>query len=166
MQWNDLWCLSRPQIHTLSLGASRPEDFDEHVAGLAHYERAAESTQPIEERLRQEMTRALGKDWCQRWPEGLPNYVDVPGQVNVQEIARLYTYARGLGLVDWGKMRYNLLGGAGGHWFPGENAGRLDANAIMRACPKSPFAARLPAILQDAHALLHDAPKKRLSQGG
>ena len=166
MQWNDLWCLARPQVHTLSVGAARPEDFDEHVAALEHYERAAEITAPIEERLRGEMRQALGADWCSRWPEGLPNYVDVPGEVNVQEIARLYTYARGLGLIDWGKMRYNLLGGAGGHWFPGENAGKANAAAITQACARSPFAERLPKILADAHALLLDAPKKRLSKGG
>jgi predicted aldo/keto reductase-like oxidoreductase len=166
MQWNDLWCLARREVHTLSIGASRPEDFDEHVAALEHYERAGEMAVPIEKRLRAEMERALGADWCARWPEGLPNYVDVPGEVNVQEIARLYTYARGLDLVDWGKMRYNLLGGAGGHWFPGENAGKADAVGIRKTCVGSPFAERLPDVLADAHRLLLDAPKKRLSKGG
>jgi len=42
-------------------------------------------------------------------PEGLPNYVDVPGQINVSEILRLWTYGKPLGLIEWGKMRYNLL---------------------------------------------------------
>lgn len=166
MQWNDLWCLSRPEVHTLSVGAAKPEDFDEHVAALKHYEQAAEISSPIEKSLRVEMESILGADWCARWTEGLPNYVDVPGQVNVQEIIRLYTYARGLGLVDWGKMRYNLLGGAGGHWFPGETAAELDENGIVRACAASPFAEKIPQVLHDAHELLLDAPKKRLSKGG
>jgi predicted aldo/keto reductase-like oxidoreductase len=166
MQWNDLWCLARPEVHTLSVGASKPEDFDEHIAALKHYDQAAEITRPIEAKLRQEMEAALGSEWCARWPEGLPNYVEVPGEVNVQEIARLYTYAKGLGLVDWGRMRYNLLGGAGGHWFPGETAGKMDAAGIRKACSASPFAQRLPDVLQEAHNLLLDAPKKRLSKGG
>src|SRR3954464_10809239 len=38
MQFNDLYCLSRPQVHTLSCGAARPGDFDEHVRGLEYYE--------------------------------------------------------------------------------------------------------------------------------
>ena len=84
----------------------------------------------------------------------------------MQEIIRLCTYARGLGLIDWGKMRYNLLGGAGGHWFPGEMAADFDDDAIRRACERSPFAAEIPRALREAHALLHDKPKKRLSQGG
>jgi uncharacterized protein len=166
MQWNDLWCLARPEVHTLSLGAARPEDFDEHVAGLAHYERAAEITAPGEARLREEMNTALGAEWCAHWPEGLPDYTDVPGSVNVHEIIRLHTYARGLGLIDWAKMRYNLLGGAGGHWFPGEMAVDFDDDAMRRACERSPFAAEIPRVLREAHALLHDTPKKRLSQGG
>ena len=34
MVFNDLFCLSHPQIHTLSLGAARPTDFDEHLKTL------------------------------------------------------------------------------------------------------------------------------------
>lgn len=166
MQWNGLWCLARKEVHTLSIGASRPGDFDEHVAGLGHAGAAPEAIAAIETRLRKEMESVLGADWCARWHQGLPRYVDVPGGINVQEILRLYTYARGLGLVEWGKMRYNLLGGAGGHWFPGEKAQGFDAAAITAACAASPFADRIPGVLREAHALLHDQPKKRLSQGG
>jgi predicted aldo/keto reductase-like oxidoreductase len=111
------------------------------------------------------MVRVLGSDWCARWSDGLPNYVDVPGEVNVQEIVRLYTYGRGLDLIDWGKMRYNLMGNAG-HWFPGANAARFDEAAIRAACKGSPFSNLIPSVLAEAHALLHDAPKKRLSEGG
>ncbi len=39
MQFNDLYCLARPHVHTLSIGAARPTDFDEHLAALAHYDR-------------------------------------------------------------------------------------------------------------------------------
>jgi len=165
IQWNDLWCLARPEVHTLSIGAAKPGDFDEHIAALAHYAEAREITAPIESRLRGEMQRVFGADWCARWSEGLPNYVDVPGEVNVQEIVRLYTYARGLDLMDWGKMRYNLMGNAG-HWFPGANASSFDADGVSVACAKSPFADRIPQVLAEAHALMHEAPKKRLSEGG
>ena len=34
MQFNDLYCLARPEVHTLSCGVARPGDFDEHVAAL------------------------------------------------------------------------------------------------------------------------------------
>ncbi|MCY7390939.1 MAG: aldo/keto reductase, partial [Leptolyngbyaceae cyanobacterium CAN_BIN12] len=38
--FNDLFCLSHPQIHTLSVGAARPQDFDEHLKTLALIDRA------------------------------------------------------------------------------------------------------------------------------
>ncbi|MSR43426.1 MAG: aldo/keto reductase [Pedosphaera sp.] len=163
MQFNGLYCLARPQVHTLSCGAARPSDFDEHIAALEFYDKIPETIAAIEKRLRAEMERVLGADWCARWHEGLPHYVEVPGEVNINEILRLWTYAKSLDLVDWGKMRYNLLGQAD-HWFPGEHVAKVDWKKLPQTVAKSPFAARVPDILREAHELMLDAPKQRLSQ--
>ncbi|MDB6152229.1 MAG: putative oxidoreductase of the aldo/keto reductase family [Chthoniobacteraceae bacterium] len=163
--FNDLYCLARSQVHTLSVGAARPGDFDEHIAALDHYEQAAEAIAPIEPRLRAEMVRVLGEDWCKRGLEALPGYQAMPDELNVQEVLRLWTFAKALDLTAWGKMRYNLMGNAG-HWFPGNNAAGFDPARIEAALHGHPFADKIPAILTEAHALLFDAPKKRLSEGG
>jgi predicted aldo/keto reductase-like oxidoreductase len=162
MQFNDLFCLARPEVHTLSCGAARPEDFDEHVRALEHYDTSAEVIAPIESRLRAEMDRVLGRDWTQHWWEGLPDYLQVPGELNVTEILRLWTYAQSLDISGWAKMRYNLLG-QGDHWFPGENAGSVDKRKLSGCLSNSRFEARIPEILQEAHRLYFEKPARRIS---
>ena len=163
MQWNDLYCLSRPEVHTLSIGVAKPSDFDEHVAAVSTpWNDRVPMAGKIEKRIVQSLESDLGADWMRRWPEGLPHYDETPGNINVRELLRLWTFHQGLDLTELAKLRYNLLGNAE-HWFPGQPATEVDTRdwACLAA---SPFADRIPGILAEAHRLFYEAPAKRLSE--
>ena len=109
------------------------------------------------------MHEALGADWCENWWRGIPDQAELPGGVNVHEILRLWNFATALDMVEFAKMRYNLLGNAD-HWFPGNNAAEFDEAALCKSLEANPFVDRIPGILRDAHALLWEKPAKRLSE--
>ena len=163
MAFNDLYCLHRPEIHTLSIGAARPSDLAEHVTAVGNMEEKFPVVEKIEKRLIQALEKELGADWVHHWHEGLPRWQDTPGDINIPEILRLWTYAKGLDMVEFGKMRYNLMGTAG-HWFGGLPAAEFKDEDLKPVLEKSRFADRIPEILREAHSMLYDAPKKRLSE--
>lgn len=165
--FNSLFCLRRPEVHTLSLGASCPSDFDIQMTALPLIENADEQIAPILERLRSAMVEAVGQDYVDHWEQGLPAWDEgAPGYMNPYMILWLRSLALAYDMTDYGKMRYNLLG-RGGHWFPGLCAAHLDTiddEQLTKAFKDSPFAEQVPGWLKEAHQLLGGAAVKRLSQ--
>lgn len=161
MVFNGLFCLSRPEVHTLSCGAARPEQFDIHLETADLSERASEIAGPIEERLDAEMERVLGNEWLRTWHVGLPKWEETPGHVNIPWILRLRNLALAFDMVEFGKMRYNLLGN-GDHWFPGNRADQLAKYNFADCLKNSPHADKIPALLEEAHNLLAGETRKRL----
>ena len=163
MVFNDLFCLARPEVHTLSCGVSCPEDFDIHMDAVALLDDAAKHIAPVEARLRDALVSTLGEDWVDAWDVDLPEWEDTPGDVNLYQVLRLWNFAKAFDMVEYGKMRYGLLGN-GGHWFPGKKADGFDAEAVKSAVGQHPFASVIAERLQEAHEMLKGEEKKRLQE--
>jgi predicted aldo/keto reductase-like oxidoreductase len=163
MVFNNLFCLSHPQVHTLSVGAAKPTDFEEHLKTLPLLDKADEILPPILARLEKEAIACLGEDWVNTWEIGLPTPEDTPGNINIRVILWLRNLALAYDMIEYGKMRYNLLGN-GGHWFPGKNAKKVQKLDFSQCLAQSPHADKIPAILAETHELIGGQEVKRLSE--
>lgn len=163
MVLNNLFCLSHPQVHTLSVGAARPSDFDEHLKTLPLLDNASEILPAILERLEQEYINCLGEDWYKTWEVGLPQIEDTPNEIGIRTILWLRNLAIAYDMVEFGKTRYSMLGNAS-HWFPGRKAENLDQIDLQPCLANSPHANRIPTLLKETHELLGGQETKRLSQ--
>ena len=164
--FNDLFCLSHPEVHTLSLGAARYQDFNEHLKAVELLENADQILPPILAKLEKAAINKLGESWVKTWHIGLPSHENTPGGINIPLILWLWNLATAYDMIDYGKMRYNLLEN-GGHWFPGNKAdklGEISELELQKCLINSPHAAQIPAILKEAHHILGGEAVKRLSQ--
>ncbi|MBM5807341.1 MAG: aldo/keto reductase [Cyanobacteria bacterium M_surface_10_m2_179] len=149
--FNDLFCLSAPGIHTISVGAARPEDLDLHLEAVRLLPEAAALLPPIMARLEAARLEALGDDWLSSWQQGLPAWQDTPGGINLPTLLWLHNLVEAWGLEGYARARYGLLG-AGSHWFPGANADALDQSVteqqLREALAASPWCEQIPPLLR------------------
>ena len=161
--FNSLFCLSNAHVHTISIGAARPTDFDLQLTTIPLLDRADKLLGPIVARLQAAMAAAVGKNVARRWAEGLPNWDMVPGFINIHMILWLRGLALAYDMREFAENRYGLLGN-GAHWFPGMNAARIDEYDLDKALAKSPFRKKIPGWLRETHEMLYKGPSKLLSQ--
>ena len=126
IQFQTLWGLRQADVHTLSLGAARPQDFDLAYAAairLGEVEHANPSllSAPMA-KLEEAAVSALGSEWWQSWNLGLPdsfghiddlnadgtdtNMTANPFGINFTMAAWLYTISEAWGFVAYSKQRY------------------------------------------------------------
>ncbi len=163
MVFNDLFCLSHPQVHTLSIGAAKPSDFDEHLKTLNLLDKSEEILQPILQSLENVAIEILGEHWLKTWEQKLPTCEKTPGQINICVILWLLDLALAYDMMEYGKMRYYLLGN-GNSWFPGNKADKLNEFDLPECLVNSPHSEKIPQMLVKAQDILGGAEVKRLSQ--
>ncbi len=163
MGFNDLFCLSHPEVHTISIGAARPSDFDAHVEALPYLDNARRLIRPVIRRIERQAERVMGADWMLHWRQNLPPTEQVPGGVPLYEMLRLYLLAKAFDMVPYARERYNLHGNAG-DWVPGAQIDKLDWDKLPAALAGHPLADAIPDVLRETHALLKAPDEKRLSE--
>ena len=131
IEFNNLWLLSDPAIHTLVVGAARPSDFDEHVNSILKYDDRLSIVPPIETKLNQMLLETHGADFLGGWSKGVPDIwgnvggagatVDPavnPNVVNIQAATWLWMLAKAWDFVGYGRYRYKMLEGNAKNWDP------------------------------------------------
>jgi predicted aldo/keto reductase-like oxidoreductase len=163
--FNDLFCLSSPGIHTISVGASRPADLDLHLQAVARLDQAPQLLAPVLQRLEQARLEALGQPWLASWQQGLPAWQDTPGEINLPVLLWLHNLLEAWDLESFARARYGLLG-QGSHWFPGANADVLDAEVsedqLLQALAASPWRQQIPGLLRNLRQRLGGTSVRRL----
>jgi len=165
--FNDLFCLSAPGIHTISVGAAQATDLDLHLQAVALLPQAQELLPPILRRLEQARREALGEAWLSSWQQGLPAWQDTPGQINLPTLLWLHNLVEAWDLQSYARARYGLLG-AGSHWFPGANADALDRQVdeaqLLSVLGESPWAEQIPAVLRQLRSRVGGTAGQRLME--
>ena len=163
--FNDLFCLNDMRVHTISVGVCKPNDLELHLQAIELLDDAEILIPSITRKLRDAASLSLGKKWLNTWHLGLPSWNQTPGNINIPVLLWLYNLFEAWDMESYVKARYGLLGKAG-HWFPGENANRLDLDitesSILKVLECSPWQKEIPEILRRLKDKFGRIDRKRL----
>ena len=153
LQFNDLFCLQHKAIHTISIGAAKPDDFTDHCSALEHLD-DRDLVGNIYQRWQKRMLAVSGNNFPDKHWEVFPGFEETPGCMNIPMILWLYNLAIGWDLVTYARARYSVLG-KGSEWVAGNDAARVVEEDVQAFAKKIEVpSAELFRKLQQAHELL------------
>ncbi|MBT8361262.1 MAG: aldo/keto reductase [Deltaproteobacteria bacterium] len=159
MLFNGLYCLQQHGVCTISVGASEPHHFDEHLKVLPYLENNDTSiVSSITARLSEELYEKTGYRRPDTLWDILPPWDQAPGNINLRVVLWLYNLYRGWGMRSYSQDRYAMLG-KGSSWIPGNNGSHvahLDFSGLTKIDELSPD--KLADLLTQAH---HTLKKKK-----
>ena len=155
MLFNDLYCLLQDGVTTISVGASAPAHFDEHLKVLPYLERNdASAVKAIDATMRSAMQKSTGYERPDHFWNQLPTWDQAPGNINLRFVLWLYNLSRGWSMDGYARERYSMLKG-GSSWTPGTNAARADVADFSSIAPMDGLPPEyLQKLLVQAHQAL------------
>ena len=148
--FNGRFCLSHPEITTLSMGIHEPKHFPQNLAIL---NRGNYSNSELS-KVKAEMDAPLAKisSLCTLCNQCLP----CPENINIPEILRFRNLVEAYEMKDYGRFRYNMFEGQG-HWFPGTFS--FNCTECGDCLPRCPENLNIPTLLMETHKKLFSKPK-------
>ena len=148
--FNGRFCLSHPEITTLSMGIHEPKHFPQNLAIL---NRGNYSNSELS-KVKAEMDTPLTKisSLCTLCNQCLP----CPENINIPEILRFRNLVEAYEMKDYGRFRYNMFEGQG-HWFPGTFS--FNCTECGDCLPRCPENLNIPTLLMETHKKLFSKPK-------
>ena len=147
IEFNGRFCLSHPEVTTLSMGIHEPEHFSQNLSILNGEDYTSQSSRAIQEKMDAPLSKI--SSLCTLCAECLP----CPEEINIPEVLRFRNLLQAYEMEDYGKFRYNMFEGEG-HWFPGNFASKCtECGDCLPRCPEK---LDIPSLLKETHKELFD----------
>ncbi|MBL1209671.1 aldo/keto reductase [Geminocystis sp. GBBB08] len=152
---NYRFLLSNPQITTLSVGASNPNELINPLSVADDDGELTSLELETLEKIQKTLKDTLTTDQCLQCYKCLP----CPENINIPEILRLRNLGVGLDMTEYASYRYQMLENAG-HWFWGKKGNRCtDCGECLPRCPET---LNIPQLLRDSHTKFNGSGRRRL----
>jgi len=146
LQWNARYCLSNPNIHTLSFGLPVTAKFDDLNGIFPAKSPLSAQDQHILENLEAEKAKVAFANFDAYLMEHDPSNINIP------EILRFRTLLKAFDMKDFGVYRYNMFKEID-HWFQG--AFPTDDKLQQIDMSKCPTGIPLKEMLKETHEALY-----------
>ena len=145
IEFNGRFCLSHPEITTLSMGIHEPEHFAQNLSILNEADYASPGMLDIQAKM--DISLSKISSLCTLCGECLP----CPEEINIPEVLRFHNLLEAYNMKDYGEFRYNMFEGEG-HWFPGNFASKC--TQCGDCLPRCPEKLEIPKLLKKTHKKL------------
>ena len=143
IQFNGRFCLSYPQITTLSMGIHEINQFEQNLSILTGKNYAKDNEYL---NVKKSMDNPLDTLFqrCTLCDQCLP----CPENINIPEVLRFRNLLKSYDMSVYGEYRYNMLEEKG-HWFPGAYASKCtECGDCIPRCPEN---LQIPTLLKETH---------------